>query len=89
MIRGWRGRGGGVFEGCGGACGGGRCTGGRGVLEGVLCPFSHGVHIMPPCFDFLRMSGILNEKSKKLIKILIIPYTKMMNHVFLKQIFLC
>ena len=54
-----------------------------GVLEGVLCPFGHGVHNMPPCFDILRMRGIINEKSKKLIKILVISYTKMMSQVFL------
>ena len=63
-----------------------------GVLGGPLCAFGHGVHLMPPCFDFLRMRGIINEKSKKFIKISIISYTKMMSQVFLvrsEKIFLC
>ena len=54
-----------------------------GLLGVLLCPFSHGVHLMPPCFDFLWMRGIINEKSKKLAKILIISYKKMMSQVFL------
>ena len=38
-----------------------------GVLQGrVLCPFDHGVHLMPPCLDFLRLGGI-NERNKNLI----------------------
>ena len=55
----------------------------KGVLGGPLCVFGHGVHLMPPCFDFLRMRGIINEKSKKFIKISIISYTKMTSQVFL------
>ena len=36
----------------------------EGCAQGeVLCPFDHGVHLMPPYFDFLRMGGI-NEKTK-------------------------
>ena len=36
----------------------------EGCAQGeVLCPFDHGVHLMPPCCDFLRMEGI-NEKTK-------------------------
>ena len=54
-----------------------------GVLGGPLCVFGHGVHLMPPCFDLLRMRGIINEKSKKFIKISIISYTKMISQVFL------
>ena len=81
VIAQWLGRGGvGVLVGNGGA------RGGRGA-------FGHGVHLMPPCFDFLRMRGIINEKSKKFIKISIISYTKMMSQVFLvkseKKISLC
>ena len=54
-----------------------------GVLGGPLSVFGHGVHLMPPCFDLLRMRGIINEKSKKFIKISIISYTKMISQVFL------
>ena len=65
---------------------------GDGGAWGPLFAFGHGVHLMPPCFDFLRMRGIINEKSKKFIKISIISYTKMMSQVFLarsEKIFLC
>ena len=48
------------------------------MLGGPLCAFGHGVHLMPPCFDLLRMRGIIHEKSKKFIKISI-----MMSQVFL------
>ena len=36
----------------------------EGCAQGeVLCPFDHGVNLMPPCYDFLLIEGI-NEKPK-------------------------
>ena len=46
------------------------CSWGMVVLEGdgdawgPLCTFSHGVHLMPPCFDLLQMRGIINEMKR-------------------------
>ena len=29
----------------------------------ALCPFNHGVYLLPPCCDFLCM-GLINEENK-------------------------